>query len=57
MVSRDEFIIKPCVVSGERIKNLSELPSSQNKKENTNSYLIHSGHEIKTDQLHSFSGS
>lgn len=57
MVSRDEFIIKPCIVSGERIKNLSELPSSQNKEENTNSYLIHSEHEIKTDQLHSFSGS
>lgn len=47
VVSRDEFTIKSSVVSGERIKNLSELPSSQNKEENTNSYLIHSDHEIK----------
>ena len=45
------------VVSGDGIKNLSELPSSQNKEGNTNSYLIHSDHEIKRDQLHSFSWS
>lgn len=39
------------VVSGDGIKNLSELPSSQNKGGNTNSYLIHSDHEIKRDQF------
>lgn len=47
VISRDEFTIWFGVVSGDGIKNLSELPSNQNKEENTNSYSIHSDHEIK----------
>lgn len=57
VIYRTRIDHKLWIVSRNGSKSLPELPSSQNKKENINSYLIHSDHEIKTDQLHSFSWS